>query len=134
MPNKINSTILLIIIAAAGLVMAAPAQVQGITLDIRISNADDDAQQDGARTYLDLNELDLGDEQEEIGLRFVNVTVPKNSTITNAYVEFTAYETRDKNPDVDIYGHDVGDAPAFEAVDNNIENRINNFKTSEKVQ
>jgi hypothetical protein len=48
MPNKINSTILLIIIAAAGLVMAAPAQVQGITLDIRISNADDDAQQDGA--------------------------------------------------------------------------------------
>jgi hypothetical protein len=134
MPNKINSTILLIIIAAAGLVMAAPAQVQGITLDIRISNADDDAQQDGARTYLDLTELDLGDEQEEIGLRFVNVTVPKNSTITNAYVEFTAYETRDKDPDVDIYGHDVSDAPAFEAVDNNIENRINNFKTSEKVQ
>jgi hypothetical protein len=67
-------------------------------------------------------------------LRFVNVTVPKNSTITNAYVEFTAYETRDKDPDVDIYGHDVSDAPAFEAVDNNIENRINNFKTSEKVQ
>jgi hypothetical protein len=134
MPNKINSTILLTIIAVAGLVMAAPAQVQGIELNIQIEYDIDDAQQDGSTVGLYWNELDIGDEQEEIGLRFRNVTVPRNSTINNAYVEFTARDSLDKNPSVNIYGHDVGDAPEFNSDSNHIENRINNEKTTEVVE
>jgi hypothetical protein len=35
MPDKINLTIVLIIMAVAGLVMAAPAQVQGVVFEKR---------------------------------------------------------------------------------------------------
>jgi hypothetical protein len=132
MPNKINSTILFIIIAVAGLVMVAPAQVQGLTFEKRIIADDDDAQQNDASMHLHDNELDVGDNNEEMGLRFVNVTVPRNSTITNAYIEFTCKESTDKDPDVDIYGEDVGDAAIFTGEDNHIETRMAN-KTTEKV-
>jgi hypothetical protein len=133
MPNKINSTILLIIIAVAGLVMVAPAQVQGVTLERRISQNDDDAQQDDADMLLHSSELDVGDPDEEIGLRFLNVTVPKNSTITRAYIEFTSKDNLDKKPDVEIYGEDVGDPPIFTSEDNHIENRMAANQTTEKV-
>ena len=134
MPNKINSTILLIIIVVAGLVIAAPAQVQGLTFEKRIIHDDDDAAQNGAPMHLHDNELDVGDNDEEMGLRFVGVTIPRNSTITNAYIEFTCKESTDKDPWVDIYGEDVGDAPPFTGEDNHIVNRMAANKTSEKVE
>jgi hypothetical protein len=117
----------------AGLVMVAPAQVQGVTLERRISQNDDDAQQDDADMLLHSSELDVGDPDEEIGLRFLNVTVPKNSTITRAYIEFTSKDNLDKKPDVEIYGEDVGDPPIFTSEDNHIENRMAANQTTEKV-
>jgi hypothetical protein len=133
MPKKINPTILLIIIAVTGLVMVAPAQVQGVTFEKRIIANDDDAQQEGAAMHLNDSELDVGDPDQEMGLRFLNVTVPKGSTITKAYIEFTAHTDRDKKPDVEIYGEEVGDAPIFTSEDNHIESRLNANPTSEKV-
>ena len=92
MPNKIYLTVVLIIIAVAGLVVAAPVRVQGDVYHERIAHDDDDAQQNDAVMYLDDPMLDIGDIDEEMALRFINVTVPKGSIINNAYVEFTAYK------------------------------------------
>ena len=133
MSKKINPTILFIIIAVAGLVMVAPAQVQGLTFEKRIIHNDDDAAQDDAVMHLHDNELDVGDNDEEMGLRFVGVTVPRNSTITNAYIEFTCKANTDQDPDVDIYGEDVGDAPIFTGENNHIAVRMAANKTTEKV-
>jgi hypothetical protein len=119
--------------AVGGLVMAAPAPVQGVIFEKRITADDDDAQQDDAVMHLNDNELDVGDNDEDMALRFLGVTVPKGSTINDAYVEFTAKENLDKDPDVDIYGEDVGDAPGFTSENNHIEDRIYDNKTSETV-
>ena len=60
MPYKINSTLLWIMIAVAGLLMAAPAPVQGVTLDKRISQSHDDAQENKGPMKLDSSGLDVG--------------------------------------------------------------------------
>jgi hypothetical protein len=132
MPHRKKSTILIITIALAGLLAAAPARVQGATLDVRISQSHDDAQQDKDTVYLTEDELDVGDEDEEIGLRF-QVPLPKGSTITNAYVEFTCYKDHPELVVIDIWGEKVGDAPMFTSVNNCIENRYRANKTTQSV-
>ena len=132
MPYKINSTLLLITIAVAGLLMAAPAPVQGATLDKRISQSYDDAQQNDGNMSLTSSGLDVGDDGEEIGLRF-QVSVPKGSTITNAYIEFYCYEDHPELVNIEIWGEDVGDAPMFLDVDNHITDRWHANETTQSV-
>ncbi|MCK4986888.1 MAG: hypothetical protein KAS40_15265, partial [Desulfobacterales bacterium] len=132
MPYKINVTILLIMFAVAGLLMAAPAPVQGATLDKRISQSHDDAQQNSGIMKLTSTGLDVGDEDEEIGLRF-QVSVPKGSTITNAYIEFYCYENHPELVNIEIWGEDVGDAPVFLDVANHITDRWHANETTQSV-
>jgi hypothetical protein len=120
--------IFLIIVAVAGLVIAIPAQVQGATLNIRISQNDDDAQQNGDSVYLNRTYLDVGDSQEEIGLRF-QVPVPKGSTIDKARIDFYCNENHPETVNINIYGEDVGDAPVFTSGDNHIVTRYNDNAT-----
>ena len=122
MSNKINSMIFLIIMTVTGLVIAIPAQVQGAELNISISQNDDDAQQKGDIVYLNRKWMDVGDSQEEIGLRF-QVPVPKGSTIDKAWIEFYCNENHPDTVNINIYGEDVGDAPVFNADPNHIVNR-----------
>jgi hypothetical protein len=129
MPAKINFTILLILTAVAGLIMAVPAPVQGATINVRISQSHDDAQQDGSGMYLTRTGFDVGDEGEEIGLRF-QVSVPKGSTITNAYIEWYCYENHPETVNIDIWGEDVGDAPIFTSESEHIVTRFNAKPTS----
>jgi len=133
MPNKIYLMMVLVIIAVAGLVVTAPTRVQSAVYHERIAHDDDDAQQNDAVMHLDDPMLDVGDIDEEMALRFINVTVPKGSIINNAYVEFTCYQDRDKSPDVDISGEDVGDALGFIVENNHIEDRIAADGTSATV-
>ncbi len=137
MPNKINSTLLLIMIAVAGLLMAAPAQVLGAFLDVRIAADDDDATQNDGDMRLNLSNLDLGDSNEDVGLRFVGVNIPKNSVINYAYIEFICSETQIRDPEdvnIDISGEYVGDAPVFEDVNNHISDRVFANPTTETIQ
>jgi hypothetical protein len=115
--------------------MMAPMQAWADTLEVRISADEDDANQDEANMYLYRTQLDFGDQDEEVGLRFLNVTVPKGSTIDYAYIEITSDETRTSSTvRIDISGEDVGDAPAFQDVDNHIESRISANQTTQTVQ
>ncbi|MHC4628583.1 MAG: hypothetical protein ACYTDV_16525, partial [Planctomycetota bacterium] len=59
-----------------------------------------------------------------IGLRFLNVGVPKGVTVTNAYIEFTVDETSGSEPaNLIIDGELSPDAPPFANVDYNVANR-----------
>ncbi len=65
------------------------------TLEVRISNRGDDAEEapDGA---VDLRSTDLemvmNGGLQTVGMRFNNITIPPNATIANAYIQFTADE------------------------------------------
>jgi hypothetical protein len=129
MPAKINVSILLTIMVVTGLVLALPAAVQAVTLDIRISQSHDDAQQNNEVMKLTSTNFDVGDENEELGLRF-QVPVPKGSTINKAWIEFYCYENHPEIVNIDIWGEDVGDAPIFTGENNHIENRFKAKPTS----
>lgn len=123
MQRKLNNILWLITITC--LLLAAPANVWGLfsgTLDIRVSASSDDAEDQGSSppnySSSDL-ELVKGDGYEQIiGLRFENITIPPGSTITNAYIEFTADD--DDGPgsgttNLVFYGQDFSNPPDFDS-------------------
>ena len=79
-------------------------------LDIPVYQSEDDAEESsaaGATTYMNNDDLDLGNfsladtdgdwtfdvgnNPSVLGLRFQNLNIPQNATITKAYIEFEAY-------------------------------------------
>ncbi|MFH1715875.1 MAG: hypothetical protein ABIF19_00865, partial [Planctomycetota bacterium] len=76
--------------------------------------------------YLTSSDLEFPNDGglQVIGLRFLNVAVPKNATVTKAYVEFTQDETT--GPEVVnliIDGELTPDAPPFTSADRNVVSR-----------
>lgn len=72
------------------------------------------------------NTLELGNTSYPyVGLRFLNVNIPKQSTITNAYVQFVAdASSGGTNVDLDIWAHASDNAPQFAGgVPNNLSSR-----------
>ena len=60
--------------------------------------------------------------QEVVGMRWDNVQIPKNATITKAYIEFTAKEDgiQSTKADVRFYGQVAAYAEPFKAENNNL--------------
>lgn len=106
--------------------------------EVRVSGSSNDAEQNittGAAVYYNNGDLDLGrfstnGDQSNVGLRFQNIQVPPGSTITNAYIEFTALGGTAGAMSVSIAGENVDDAATFTATANNISGRT---KTSQVV-
>ena len=67
-----------------------------VTKTVTIVANTDDAEQDGANVRLGGNELHIG--PDIVGLRFVNVGLPKDATIVSATVQFTS-SAADVGPD-----------------------------------
>jgi type IV pilus assembly protein PilY1 len=68
-----------------------------------------------------------------VGLRFNNVGVPQGAKITRAFLEFRPDTDSSNSASVTIFGHDVGDAPTFSAVDNDISKRYDSARTTKSV-
>jgi hypothetical protein len=136
MQKKLQFHIILIIIVALGLVMTAPAQVWGLTIERRIIARSDDAtedEEDAGDMSLGSDMLDVGDELEPIGLRFEDVDIPVGSTIDYAYVEFTCYTTGSRTLDIYILGEYVASPPTFQDVDTHLRTRMTANPTSTVV-
>jgi len=76
--------------------------------------------------YMGSSDLELPNDGglQVIGLRFLNVGVPKGVTVTNAYIEFTVDETSGSEPaNLIIDGELSPDAPPFASADYNVANR-----------
>ncbi len=98
------------------------------TLDYRVEGIQDDAEQTGSSVNWDINDLELGD--KICGIRFRDVKIPKGSTITRAYIQFTVDETRSETTNLTIWGHARYRSGMFWNDDNDISRRD---KTSASV-
>ena len=94
------------------------------TINIKISNADDDCEEyllapggDGVG-FMDMTSGDLelttesNGEPHIVGLIFRNVTIPAGATITNAYVQFEVDENETCVPNLTVLGAKIANMPA----------------------
>ncbi len=99
------------------------------SIDIAIAKGSDDVEEDKNGTlYENSSDLELvydssnNNSFQTIGLRFTNVTLPKNATITNAYIQFTADESNSAETDLEISLQNSANASAF-SNSNNVSSR-----------
>lgn len=94
----------------------------------RISNGNDDAEEkvsdgDMKRSSSDLEMVMDGSKEQLVGMRFRNVSIPQNSRIIDAYIEFEADESDSGNTSLTIAGEDTDNAAIFSNSDYNISSR-----------
>ena len=86
----------------------------------------DDAEQGGGTTDVSSSDLELiqdGSINQIVGLRWTSLAIPPGSTITNAYVQFSAKEAQTEATNLVIQGHAVDNAPTFQSPDGNVSTR-----------
>ncbi len=115
------------LILLTALMLALPAGSWGApssagTLDIRVADVADDAEENGGTVTLNENDLDLG-QKDAVGIRFQNVTIPQGSEITRAYIQFTADVVSAGATSLTFYTEKQNHAPAFMAMATNITSR-----------
>ena len=98
-----------------------PLRCPPVTKTVAIVANTDDAEQDGANVRLGGNDLHIG--PDIVGLRFVNVGLPKDATIVSAAVQFTASATDIDPATVAIVAEDDSNAATFSDTANDISNR-----------
>jgi len=125
----IKSNIIALYLILAVCFMLVPEKLFCQTVDIRISNSTDDAEELGDASgaiSLTSSKLDIGGVggvAQYVGLRFPNINIPQGSNITSAYIQFTAQDVHAYDVDWIIYVENVGNAMTFSSNNNNISNR-----------
>jgi hypothetical protein len=104
-----------------------------ITVQFPVVNSSDDAEERKSNGAMDLTSTDLelitdGSRHQEVGMRFINVNVPKNAIVNYAYIQFECDETNNLNlsgstSTYTIYGEDNGNSPTFTTTAYNISSR-----------
>ncbi|MHC4534448.1 MAG: hypothetical protein ACYS6K_10890, partial [Planctomycetota bacterium] len=104
--------------------ITANVTLAGTVVEISITNGNDSVEEESSgNMYMTSSDLELPDGQV-IGLRYLNVELPKDATIIEAYIIFTVDELEGDEPaNLIIQGELVPDAPPFEAVDGYLRNR-----------
>lgn len=117
-------------------------EIQVPTVEVSVSSDNDDAEESETGSMnLDSTDLELiheDDTNQEVGIRFQNIQIPRGVVITDAYIEFDVDDPNDSdnedniNPiSLNIYG-EASDSPgAFTSSDYDISNRI---KTDQFVE
>ncbi len=111
-----NPQILMIILCVGlGLTMVSPPSVSAATIDIQVSQLSDDAEENLSGTWvsIDINDLEMGDKL--CGVRFQGIDIPKNATITRAYIQFTADYARTATSNLIIWGENRANPETFSA-------------------
>ncbi|PHS07636.1 MAG: hypothetical protein COA78_13340 [Blastopirellula sp.] len=112
-PGHCRAILLAITWALLGL--WATDSIAQTTVEYRVPSGDSDVEEgyDEEEVSTTGFHLDMGKE-EWIGVRFSNVTIPDNATITNAYIQFRAYDSQSNDADYRIYGYDTDNAGEFQ--------------------
>lgn len=100
--------------------------VQGGNDDAEENTTNDDVN----TTSTDLELMHDGGTKQIVGVRMRSVNVPRNATISAAYLEFEVDEYAEGNLSIDIYGQDANTANRFRSRDRNISSRS---KTSASI-
>jgi hypothetical protein len=104
------------------------------TLSIPVAARSDDAEEylvDG-RVDAGSSDLEMSFEKEGqiVGIRFANVTIPQEATVSSAYIQFTVDERGSGATVLTIRGEDVGNAATFVETNFDVSNRLNFRPTS----
>ena len=102
-----------------------------ITFQQQISSSSNDAEEKFDGSYVTTTSSDIemmydswnSQGLQKIGLRFDNITIPSNATISNAYIQFTADGNSSGSMSMTIEGEDVANSLAFLSGTSNISNR-----------
>ncbi|MEE9425952.1 MAG: galactose oxidase-like domain-containing protein [Methylococcales bacterium] len=94
--------------------------------EVRVSTGSDDAEEkpDG-RVITGSSDLDLvaSGGSQTVGIRFNGLTIPRGATIVNAYIQFTAANTRSSTTSLTLKGEAADNAATFLRVNNNVSSR-----------
>jgi hypothetical protein len=96
------------------------------TLERRVSAGSDDAEESATGTMsLSSGDLELVNDgnNQKVGIRFGNVTVPRGATISRAYVQFEADEAQSEATSLVIQGEASDNALGYTTAANNISGR-----------
>jgi len=101
------------------------------TFERQILSSSDDAEEkfDGSDVLTDSSDLEMMYDSfndqgiQTIGLRFQDIAIPANATITNAFIQFTADGNNDGALTITIKGENIANSPSFVDATNNISNR-----------
>jgi len=104
------------------------SQSQTITFSTFIAASSDDAEETEDGTEVDLTSSDLemvyDDENQTVGIRFVDVNIPTDAIVSNAYIQFIADGDYSEATSLILKGEYEGNSLAFEDMPNNISSRI----------
>ena len=105
------------------------------TLEVRVSSNNDDAEErENQGMYLTSTDLELvyngSRGRQQVGMRFLNITIPQGAEIKDVYIRFTVDEITSSDVTVTFHGEDVVDAVTFANSSGNISSRT---KTSASV-
>ena len=107
--------------------ISANVAFAGVVVEVGITNGNDSVEEEAPGTmYMGSSDLEILDDGgvQAIGLRFLNVEIPKGATIVEAYIVFTVDEIEADEPvNAIIQAELVPDAPAFENVNGNVRDR-----------
>ncbi len=103
----------------------------GGTIDVRVSTADDDAEQHATNGYMYLDSSDLelindpgvAKDNQTVGMRFTGISIPRGSTITQAYIEFQVDEASSEATSIVFHGQAADNAGTFTHTSFDISNR-----------
>ncbi len=93
------------------------------TFQAQVATGSDDAEQKSDGTMgLTSSDLELTEDggTQIIGMRFTNVKIPKNTTIVEAYLDFTAKDASSGATSLTIEGEKVADAGTFTSTSNDL--------------
>ncbi|MFD2561451.1 InlB B-repeat-containing protein [Aquimarina rubra] len=94
-----------------------------------MSGSDDVEERQNGDVYTNSSDLELVYDShssagnQTIGLRFRSLALPKDATITSAYLQFTADESNSAEAELEIALHNSSNSPAFTTASNNVSNR-----------
>jgi hypothetical protein len=120
---------------AAALGMSSLAWGQSQTIQVRISNGNDDVEERGANAttnpgemYFNSSDLELvndgtGRGDQVIGMRFTNISIPQGAIVSKAYIQFTVDEDDAQVGTVILKAEDVDNSGAFVNTNFNVSSR-----------
>ncbi len=94
--------------------------------DFRVSTGSDDVEQSGSSVDLGSSDIELvtdGSTVQTVGLRFTGVTIPKNATVVNAWIQFTSDESQSGTIALTIEGQAADNPPTFTSSSGNVSAR-----------
>ena len=128
-----RSRAIILAITCGLLGLLATDSIAQTTVEYRVPSGDSDVEEgyDEEEVSTTGFHLDMGKE-EWIGVRFSNVAIPEGATITNAYIQFRAFDSQSNDADYRIYGYDTNNAGEFE--DDEEEEVSGKSKTSASIE